>query len=154
ARQAELRERVRERAWQHRGSGEYDDPVSLDDVRSRLGSGRALVAHVVTNRDVSALVVTADAASVVHLGSREALAALVGGRLPVLDMAAAELPGVFADAIRAELRGRLQRLDDLLLGPTTEAVGDRELVLTPSGALATVPWTILPSNRGRPVTVA
>jgi CHAT domain-containing protein len=27
-------------------------------------------------------------------------------------------------------------------------------VLTPSGALATVPWTILPSNRGRAVTVA
>jgi CHAT domain-containing protein len=26
-------------------------------------------------------------------------------------------------------------------------------VLTPSGALAAVPWTILPSNRGRPVTV-
>ena len=34
------------------------------------------------------------------------------------------------------------------------AIGDRELVLTPSGALAAVPWTILPSNRGRPVTVA
>jgi CHAT domain-containing protein len=27
-------------------------------------------------------------------------------------------------------------------------------VLTPSGALAAVPWTILPSNRARPVTVA
>jgi CHAT domain-containing protein len=69
-------------------------------------------------------------------------------------MAAAELPGMFADAIRSELRSRLRRLDDLLLAPLAHGVGDRELVLTPSGVLATVPWTILPTDRGRPVTVA
>ncbi len=154
ARQAELRQRVRERAWQHRGSGEYDDPAALVEVQSRLGADRALVAHVVTNREVSALVVTSDSASVVDLGPRSALDALIGGLLPDLDMAAAELPGLFADAIRSELRSRLGRLDDLLLAPLVPLVGDRELVLTPSGVLATVPWTILPSNLGRPVTVA
>ena len=36
ARQTELRQRVRERAWQHRGSGEYDDPATLADVQARL----------------------------------------------------------------------------------------------------------------------
>ena len=45
ARQAELRQRVRERAWQHRGSGEYDDPATLADVQApaaaRPGPGRA-----------------------------------------------------------------------------------------------------------------
>jgi tetratricopeptide (TPR) repeat protein len=153
-RQAELRQQVRERAWQNRGSGEYDDPVALADVRSRLGAERALVAHVLTNAEVAALVVTGESASVARLGPRAALDALTGGLLPDLDMAAAELPGMFADAIRTELRGRLRRLDDLLLAPLTEDVGDRELVLTPSGALAGVPWTILPGNRGRPVTVA
>jgi hypothetical protein len=153
ARQSELRERVRERAWQHRGSGEYDEPASLAEVRSQLGAGRALVAHVVTNREVAALVVTDEATSVVRLGPRSALDALVGGLLPDLDMAAAELSG-FADVIRAELRSRLRRLDDLLVARLTEVVGERDLVLTPSGALATVPWTILPSNRRRAVTVA
>jgi tetratricopeptide (TPR) repeat protein len=153
ARQSELRDLVRERAWQHRGSGEYDDPASLSEVRSRLGSGRALVAHVVTNRDVAALVVTDDAASVVRLGPRAALDALTGGLLPDLDMAAAELTG-FAEVIRTELRDRLRRLDDLLVAPLAASVGDRDLVLTPSGVLAAVPWTILPSNRGRSVTVA
>ena len=153
ARQAELRQRVRERAWQHRGSGEYDDPATLADVRSRLGERRALVAHVVTAERVVALVVTAEAARVVHLGARSALDALIGGLLPDLDMAAAELAG-FADVIRAELRGRLQRLDDLLVAPLTDLVDGCDLVLTPSGALAAVPWTILPGNRGRPVTVA
>ncbi|HEY3529282.1 MAG TPA: CHAT domain-containing protein [Nocardioides sp.] len=153
-RQAELRQRVRERAWQNRGSGEYDDPVSLSDVRARLGADRALVAHVVTSREVAALVVTSESAVMVDLGPRTALDALVGGLLPDLDMAAAELPGVFASAIRSELRGRLGRLDDLLLAPLADVVGDRQLVLTPSGVLATVPWSILPSNDGRPVTVA
>ncbi len=153
-RQAELRQRVRERAWQHRGSGEYDDPASLVEVRSRLGDDRALVAHVVTSEEVAALVVTAGSASVVRLGPTSALEALTGGLLPDLDMAAAELPGRFAEAIRSELRGRLQRLDDLLVSPLADIVADRELVLTPSGALAGVPWTILPGNRGRPVTVA
>jgi tetratricopeptide (TPR) repeat protein len=153
-RQTELRQRVRERAWQNRGSGEYDDPASLTDVQANLGSGRALVAHVVTKDEVAALVLTADSASVVALGSRSDLDALTGGLLPDLDMAAAELPGMFADAIRSELRSRLGRLDELLLAPLAASVGERELVLTPSGALATVPWTILPSNRGRPLTVA
>lgn len=153
-RQAELRQQVRERAWQHRGSGEYADPATMSEVQTRLGDGRALVAHVVTNRDVAALVLTAESAAVVDLGPRSTLDALTGGLLPDLDMAAAELPGMFAEAIRSELAGRLKRLDDLLLAPLVDAVGDHELVLTPSGVLAGVPWTVLPSNLGRPVTVA
>jgi tetratricopeptide (TPR) repeat protein len=154
SRQAELRQQVRERAWQHRGSGEYDDPASLADVQARLGEDRALVAHVLTSREIAALVVTHASARVIRLGPRSALDALTGGLLPDLDMAAAELPGMFAEAIRSELRGRLLRLDDLLVAPLNDALGGRELVLTPSGALAGVPWTILPSNAGRPVTVA
>jgi hypothetical protein len=154
AREAELRQRIRERAWQHRGSGEYDDAATLDDVRGRLGDRLALVAHVVTAQEVVALVVAGGSASIVHLGERSALDALVGGLLPDLDMAAAELPGMFAEAIRSQLRDRLRRLDDLLVAPLVDVVGDRDVVLTPSGVLATVPWTILPSNRGRGVTVA
>ena len=154
ARQAELRQLVRERAWQNRGSGEYDDPASLAEVRSRLGPERALVAHVVTARVVAALVVTEGEASIVELGSRSTLDSVIGGLLPDLDMAAAELPAVFAEAIRTELRGRLRRLDDLVMAPLVASVGDRELVLTPAGVLAAVPWSSLTSNRGRAVTVA
>jgi tetratricopeptide (TPR) repeat protein len=154
ARQAELRQRVRERAWQHRGSGEYADPSSLVDLQQRLRPDQALVAHVVTAREVAALVITAETAKVADLGPAADLRALLGGLLPDLDMAAADMPGVFAEAIRSELGGRLDRLDGLLLAPLAELIGDRELVLTPSGVLAGVPWTILPTNRGRPVTVA
>jgi tetratricopeptide (TPR) repeat protein len=154
ARQAELRQRVRERAWQHRGSGEYADPVSQADLRARLRPDQALVAHVLTAQEVAALVVTTDTAKVVDLGATAVVEALLGGLLPDLDMAAAELPGTFALAIRSELRGRLQRLDDVLLAPLADLIGDRELVLTPSGVLAGVPWSVLPTNHGRPVVVA
>jgi tetratricopeptide (TPR) repeat protein len=154
ARESELRQRVRERAWQHRGSGEYDEPATLAEVQARLGGSRALVAHVVTAEEVVALVVTERSASVVRLGPRSALDALIGGLLPDLDMAAAELPVAFAGAIRSELRGRLRRLDDLLMAPLSDVVGGRALVLTPSGVLAGVPWTILASTAGCPVTAA
>jgi hypothetical protein len=45
-------------------------------------------------------------------------------------------------------------LDRLVLDPILDAVGDRPLVLVPTGALQSLPWSILPSCRGRAVTVA
>jgi tetratricopeptide (TPR) repeat protein len=152
-RQAELRQRVRERAWRARGSGAYDDPMSLADFQERL-VGRALVAHVVTAQRVVALVVTENRATTHDLGPREALDSLLGGLLPGLDMAAAHLPESFARSVRTEVTTRVARLDDLLLAPVAAEIGDRPLVLTPSGVLAAVPWTLLPTNRGRPVIVA
>lgn len=154
AREAELRQAVRERAWQRRGSGAYADPATLAAVQQRLGPGRALVAHVVTAGRMVSLVVTDVAATTHDLGPRAPLDALLGGLLPDLDMAAADLPDVFAVTVRAELQRRLDRLDALLLAPLAVSIGDRRLVLTPSGALAAVPWSVLAHNRGRAVTVA
>ena len=152
-RQAELRQRVRERAWRARGSGSYDEPMPLADFQARL-VGQALVAHVVTAERVVALVVTEARATTHDLGPRAVLDSLLGGLLPGLDMAAAHLPDSFARSVRAEVASRAARLDDLLLAPLAGEIGDRSLVLTPSGALAAVPWTLLPTNRGRAVIVA
>jgi CHAT domain-containing protein len=41
----------------------------------------------------------------------------------------------------------------LLVDPLLADLGERRLVLTPSGLLAGVPWTLLPGLVGRPVTV-
>lgn len=46
------------------------------------------------------------------------------------------------------------RLDGLLLRPLAEAAGGRPLVVVPTGPLQALPWSILPSCYGRPVTVA
>jgi CHAT domain-containing protein len=41
-----------------------------------------------------------------------------------------------------------------VLNPLLGRIGDRELVVVPTGILTTVPWSVLPDCAGRPVTVA
>ena len=108
-REAELRQRVRERAWQHRGSGEVDDPVSLGELRDGLGDGAALVAYVVTGNRVVALVVTGTEATQFDLGERAPLDELLDGLRPDLDMAASDLPDPLAGVVRLQLVDRLDR---------------------------------------------
>ena len=109
-REAELRQRVRERAWQHRGSGAVTDPVPLDRLQAALGGDPALVAYVVADPDVVALVVTRDAAVRCPLGDRAALEAVLAGLPADLDLAAADLPGPVAATVRRGLTGRLEAL--------------------------------------------
>jgi len=153
-REAELRQRVRERAWQHQGSGEVADPATLEELRAALDDDTALVAYVVTADAVVALVVTSIGTTWIDLGHRHELDPLLGGLLPDLDMAATDLPDAMGAFIRAELAQRLDTIADLLVAPVLDAVGDRRVVLTPSGVLSGVPWTLLPGYVGRPVTLA
>jgi len=153
-REAVLRQRIRERAWQHRGSGAVVDPLSLAELGGALGPGTALVAYVVTAARAVALVVTDSAVERVDLGDRAALDPLLDGLLPDLDMAASDLPDPLAAFVRGALRTRLADLGRLLVAPVLAAVGDRRVVLTPSGVLAGVPWTLLPGYAGRPLVVA
>lgn len=152
-REAELRQRVRERAWQRQGSGEVADPVTLPELQAAL-DGSALAAYVVAAGRVVALVVTADGVHRVDLGARAGVDAMLGGLLPDLDMAASDLPDAMAGFVRRELGERLAAIAAVLVAPVLDAAGDRRLVLTPSGVLSGVPWTLLPGFTGRPVTVA
>lgn len=153
-READLRRRIRERAWQYKGSGEVTDPVTLAELQAGVGADTALAAYVVTADKVVALVVT-DGGAVRHdLGDRSRLDDLLGGLLPDLDMAASDLPGPLAGSVRQGLAHRLARIGDLLVAPLLDDLDDRRVVLTPSGVLAGVPWPLLPGLTGRPVTVA
>jgi len=153
-REAELRRRIREQAWQHRGSGAVADPVALAGLQEGLGPGCALVAYVVTAGRVVALVVTPSGTRRHELGDRAALDAVLAGVLADLDMAASELPPALAGSVRGTLARRLEAMAALLVAPLLEDLGDDRVVLTPSGVLAGVPWTLLPGLVGRPVTVA
>ncbi|MGW2313190.1 CHAT domain-containing protein, partial [Actinomadura luteofluorescens] len=51
------------------------------------------------------------------------------------------------------LIGAAERLDRLLLAPLRPVLGDRELVIAPTGVLHGLPWATLPSLAGRPFTV-
>jgi tetratricopeptide (TPR) repeat protein len=51
------------------------------------------------------------------------------------------------------LRSTVAELDAALFAPIPE-IGDRDLALIPTGPLQSVPWALLPSCTGRPITVA
>lgn len=46
------------------------------------------------------------------------------------------------------------RLDEMVLGPVGNHIGDGPLVIVPTGALHAMPWSLLPTCVGRPVEVA
>jgi hypothetical protein len=54
----------------------------------------------------------------------------------------------------ARLHAKAAVLDDRLLRPLLGSVGERPLVVVPTVALRSVPWSVLPSCRGRAVSVA
>ncbi len=58
-----------------------------------------------------------------------------------------------AQAARTLLANAAQRLDELLLSPVARHTAGRPLVVVPTGALQSLPWSVLPSCAGRPVTV-
>jgi len=153
-REAELRRRIREQAWQRKGSGAVADPVSLTELQQGLGEDTALVAYVVTADRVVALAVTSTGTARHELGERSRLDQALSGMLADLDMAASELPESLAGSVRGTLARRLDAVAELLVEPLLDDLGDRRVVLTPSGVLAGVPWTLLPGLVGRPLTVA
>lgn len=153
-REAELRTRIRELAWQHDGSRQVMDPVPVTGLQEQLDDETALVAYVVAADRITALVVTSSGTAWHDLGSRAAVDAMLGGLLPDLDMAASDLPDPLGPVVRGGLADRLDVLAAVLVEPLAADLGDRGVVLTPSGVLAGVPWTLLPGLNGRPVTVA
>src|SRR4051812_2813067 len=56
-------------------------------------------------------------------------------------------------AATAVLQRAAAGFDDLLLRPLRREMADRPLVVVPTGALQSLPWSVLPSCRDRPVTV-
>ena len=62
--------------------------------------------------------------------------------------------GASLQAFTATAAEAARRLDALLLSPLRAELGERPLVLVPTGALYATPWSALPSCAGRPVVVA
>jgi CHAT domain-containing protein len=64
------------------------------------------------------------------------------------------MPGRLAAAVRTATRRDASALAAAVLDPLLNLVGDRDLVVIPTGILSTVPWAVLPGCTHRPVTVA
>jgi tetratricopeptide (TPR) repeat protein len=153
-RDAELRRRVRERAWQNPGSGEVTEPAPLEEVRRALGTDTALVAWVISEGRLDALVVTDEGETIHRLGDPAPVRDMLVGLLPDLDVAASDLPVSLQRVVREGLAERLDQLAGALVTPLLVRLGSRRVVATPSGGLAGTPWSLLPGLVGRPLTVS
>ena len=58
-----------------------------------------------------------------------------------------------ARAAMTLLRQTARRLDDILLRPLAREIAEGPLVIVPTGDLQSMPWSLLPSAAGRPLTV-
>lgn len=151
-----LQRTVREHSWSTPGTAAPPGPAiaALTAVRDALGDA-ALVIYLGDGPVLSALVVVAGRAALVPLGDRAAAEEGVLRLRADLDAQAGRaLPDRLADAVAAATGRDADRLAALILGPLLDRVGDRELVVVPTGSLVTVPWSVLPGCAGRPVTVA
>jgi hypothetical protein len=146
---------VRARARHARG-GESMRAQALDvpDLAGALGD-RALLELVRAGSDLHALTVVGGRLALHHLCAYdEATAETTALRFALTRLAH---PTTSARVREVAERGRsvaAGRLDTLLLDPVRDVVGDRALVVVPTGDLHALPWPVLPSLAGRPVVVA
>jgi hypothetical protein len=146
-----LENEVRQRSWQARGQRAATDIVpTVADLAASLGR-RALVDLLSVDGALHALVLVGNRVSHRELGS--------------LWRVAEELSGLrFAQRRLVMRRGRMaaataaakhaaDELDRLLLAPIDDLIGDRDLVLAPTGQLHALSWALLPRCQGRPVRV-
>ncbi|MEV6850443.1 CHAT domain-containing protein [Actinoplanes sp. NPDC051411] len=151
-----LQRAVREHSWSLSAPQRTDNrrPAQLADLRAELGDA-ALVAYLRDGPALSALVVTGTSATVTPLGDfRAADQPLLRLRADLDTGAGRAMPPRLSEAVAAATRRDAAQLADVLLAPLRSAIGDRELIVVPTGLLMTTPWALLPDCAGRPVTVA
>jgi CHAT domain-containing protein len=128
--------------------------ATVPEVQDALGDA-CLVEYVEHAGSLAAVVVTASRIRMVGLGP----VGDIGRAVDHVPLALQRLTRRTTAAAPPEhalllLRALGQRLDGRLLTPLRRSIGDRALVVVPTGPLRTVPWSVLPSCRGRSVTVA
>ncbi|MFC5052778.1 CHAT domain-containing protein [Saccharothrix xinjiangensis] len=124
--------------------------VTAAEVLPRL-AGRAMVSYATAGDELTAVVLVDDRVRLVRLGS--AAAATEGARRLHADLNALapdHLPAPLVQVISASARREAEKLDQALLRPLAPMLGDRELVVVPTGALYAVPWGVLPTCANRP----
>jgi tetratricopeptide (TPR) repeat protein len=151
-----LQRSVREQSWATPGRRDVPAPAPapIRAIRDEL-AGAALVIYLRDGPGLRALVVVGDSARLRPVGGYAAAAEAVLRLRADLDVKAGRaLPGQLAAAVSAAARQDAAAVAAAVLTPLLADVGDRDLVVVPTGVLTTVPWAVLPGCTGRPVTVA
>jgi tetratricopeptide (TPR) repeat protein len=151
-----LQRSVREQSWATPGRRDVPAPVPapIRAIRDEL-AGAALVIYLRDGPRLWALVVVGGSARLRPVGGYAAAAEAVLRLRADLDVKAGRaLPRQLAAAVSAAARQDAAAVAAAVLTPLLADVGDRDLVVVPTGILTTVPWAVLPGCTGRPVTVA
>ena len=151
-----LQRHVRERSWAAPGPRGIPAPAvaPFSVVREDTG-GAGLVIYLKDGLVLRALVVVGGSANLRSLGEYAAAEeAALRLRADLDAQAGRRLSGRLASTVAAATRQDAAALASAVLSPLLAEVGDRDLVVVPTGMLTTVPWAVLPGCAGRPVTVA
>jgi tetratricopeptide (TPR) repeat protein len=155
ARAEELSRTIRETTWSVPGGATAGTRIATPAAVRGALHGAVLVAYLDTGEHLAAIVLGRDTAAVVELGERRAAEEAVVRLRADLDTAAGRaMPGRLATAVARATREDAGRLAALVVDPIRRRIGDHDLVIVPTGLLATAPWAVLPGLARRPVTVA
>lgn len=151
ARQAEIEAKIREVTRRVRGAGTAQIGVAGTGALAR----HALVEYVESDGRILAVTIV-DGRSRLH--ELEPVEAVTGEnewlRFAIRGLADGRMSSAQRAAGRANAEASAATLDRALAEPLLSTLGDSPLVIVPSGSLHAIPWSMLPSLRGRPVTVS
>ena len=137
------------------GTSGYRASTGRRALAAALGD-RALVEYVELDGHLIALTLVQGRLTRHELGELELLAEQLGGsasrsaRLAHLRLGAPQRGALQAGAAASAAAA----LNQQLIAPLAEAIGERELVIVPTGSLHALPWPTLPGLRGRPLVVS
>jgi len=155
-RQIALETQIRDycRHQRTRSSLGHDRPASAAELIVALGEA-ALIEFIVLDDQLSVISVAEGRVQLQPLGGLRQVHDLVE-RIPfALHVLARDRATASTRSAAATLmRHAAEQLDQLVLRPLRDRLADRPLVIVPTGPLQSLPWSVLPSCRGRPVTVA
>ena len=155
-RQRELEMAVRDRSRRASGTGIRSQAgcPPMSELADVLGD-RALVEYVQVGGELHAVTLAGRRARLRAVGPAAAVEReLHAIRFGLRRLASGRGSASSRDAALCSVRDCASRLDRLLIEPALAAIGDRELVIVPTGTLHALPWALLPSCAVRALVVA
>ncbi|HEV2346820.1 MAG TPA: CHAT domain-containing tetratricopeptide repeat protein [Actinocrinis sp.] len=150
-----LEQEVKESAqWAPGGKYAPQPRLDLTALSEKLGE-RVLVEYVRVEDSLHAVSLVDGRSRHYHLGSYKAvLSEFESLRFSLGRMAKRYGSPAVQQAAQAAYAYARRELDDALVRPLAKQIGDRPLVLVPTGSLHALAWPVLPSLTGRQLTVS
>ncbi|WP_433473344.1 CHAT domain-containing protein [Spirillospora sp. CA-142024] len=145
---ADLEARIRAQTRRRPSGALPPRSAAATEIAAVLGD-RALVELIAIGTELHAVTIAGGRPHRHHLGASDEAVREIG----LIRFAVRRLADEVDPQTLSALQGAADRLDRLLLAPLRPVVGDRGLVIAPTGALHGLPWAALPSLTGRPFTI-